>query len=207
MGQKSRAVVVLATNNTGKVREFARLLGDELPIEFRTVAACTGDEFHVNETGESFRENAELKARAASALTGRVALADDSGLEVDALGAAPGIRSARYAGEHASDRENNAELLTALGGVGNRRARFVCVLALVDPRSGALCFSEGICAGVIGQCERGEGGFGYDPIFLPDGFEGRSFAELTPAEKDGVSHRGRALSGLRDALRALDPEH
>ncbi len=203
MVRPTASVIVLATNNPGKVREFARLLGDGLDITFETVAARSGQQLSVEETGTTFRENAELKARATSELTGALCLADDSGLEVDALGGAPGVYSARFAGEGASDEANNEKLLKALAGVENRRARFRCVLSLVDPRSRTVHFSEGTCEGVIAAYARGDDGFGYDPIFLPDGFDGRSFGELSPAEKDSVSHRGRALGALRQSLEAL----
>jgi XTP/dITP diphosphohydrolase len=132
-----------------------------------------------------------------------VALADDSGLEVEVLGGAPGVHSARYAGQRASDEANNEKLVAALAGQRNRKARFCCALALFDPRSNQLRFSEGTCAGVIGECARGVGGFGYDPLFVPDGFGGRSFAELSAAEKDRVSHRARALRALREMLEEL----
>jgi XTP/dITP diphosphohydrolase len=124
-------------------------------------------------------------------------------LEVDALGGGPGVYSARFAGEGASDEANNEKLLKVLTGIENRRARFRCVLSLVDPLSHTVHFSDGSCEGVIARSARGDDGFGYDPIFLPDGFEGRSFGELSAVEKDRVSHRGRALGALRQSLEAL----
>lgn len=199
-------VVVLATNNPGKLREFVRLLGDGLALSLETVSDRTGVSLRVEETGATFHENAELKARAASEATGCPALADDSGLEVDALAGAPGVLSARYGGEGASDQKNNQKLLSALHGAASRRARFRCVLALVEPGTGRVRFSEGSCEGVIAESARGSAGFGYDPIFLPDGFGGKSFAELTAAEKDAVSHRGRALAAMRELLDELVDE-
>jgi XTP/dITP diphosphohydrolase len=169
----------------------------------RSIPELLGTRFAVDETGDTFRANAELKARAAAAETGLLALADDSGLQVDALQGAPGVYSARYAGQAASDEENNQRLVAELLGESNRRARFRCVLALADPMAGELVFSDGTIEGVVAQSPRGAGGFGYDPLFLPDGFGGRSFAELAPAEKDSVSHRARAVRAMLPGLRQL----
>lgn len=191
--------LVIATNNQGKLREFRRLLE---PLGLEVVAI--GDvvrEFHVDETGSTFADNAALKARAASELAGAPALADDSGLEVDALEGRPGVRSARYAGEGASDAANNALLLDQLAGVadGVRTARFRCAIALSEP-SGDLSMVEGTCEGVIQRAPSGTDGFGYDPLFSVPECGGRSFAELSPAEKDRISHRGKALRKIQDLL-------
>lgn len=155
------------------------------------------------ETGATYRENALLKARAVHAALKLPALGDDSGIEVDALGGAPGVRSARYAGESAGDAENNARLLEVLRGrpASERRARFRCVLALVGP-AGEETVVEGVCAGRILESPRGDHGFGYDPLFLPDGMT-ESFAQLPQAVKDRISHRARAAEALRKALGAL----
>lgn len=152
------------------------------------------------ETGATYRDNALLKARAAARLTGLPALADDSGLEVDALGGAPGLFSARYGGPGLDDAGRCARLLAALRGVpeGRRTARFRCVIALVDPRGGEHVV-EGVAEGRIAEAPRGGGGFGYDPVFYYPPL-GRTFAELTDTEKAEVSHRGRAARALRQLL-------
>lgn len=157
----------------------------------------------VEETEESFEGNALKKALAVAAFTGLPALADDSGLEVDALGGAPGVRSARYAGEGASDAENVEKLLHEMRGVPDekRGARFVCVIALAQPDGRAEIFRGGV-EGRIGGTPAGIGGFGYDPVFYPEG-HGRTFAEMSPKEKDSMSHRGRALGKLRAYLPSL----
>ena len=193
------AELVVATGNAGKLAELGALLGD-LGVRVRSQ-----DEFGVppvEETGLSFVENAILKARHASACTGLPALADDSGLAVDALDGAPGIRSARFAGEGADDAANNRLLLERLAGVApaQRTARFHCALALVrhaaDPVP-LLCSAS--WAGTILEAPRGAGGFGYDPLFLVPGL-GLTSAELAPAEKNRLSHRAQAFAALRRAL-------
>lgn len=194
--------VVLATSNEGKLREFRALL-DRTPIELVSVRAFLGRALDVEETGATFEENAILKARAVCQATGAIALADDSGLEVDALSGRPGVRSARYAGERASDGENNALLLSELGGTSQRRARFRCALALCIPGDARARTVAGSCEGTIGRAPSGSGGFGYDPVFLPDGFDGRSMAALSPAEKNAISHRGRAVEALQTVLLEL----
>ncbi|WP_067708801.1 XTP/dITP diphosphatase [Erwinia sp. ErVv1] len=192
--------VVLATGNVGKVRELADLLAEfGLDIVAQTDLGVTSAE----ETGLTFIENAILKARHASAVTGLPAIADDSGLAVDALGGAPGIYSARYAGENASDAQNLQKLLTALENVadGDRQAQFHCVLVYLrhaeDPTP--LVF-HGSWQGEITRQPAGEGGFGYDPIFYVPA-AGKTAAELSRDEKRAVSHRGKALTLLLDALR------
>ncbi|TGG90066.1 RdgB/HAM1 family non-canonical purine NTP pyrophosphatase [Natronospirillum operosum] len=193
------SILVLASGNAGKLREFSGLLGD-LGIEVRP----QGD-FNVPdaaETGLTFVENALIKARAAARHTGHAAMADDSGLEVDALKGAPGIYSARYAGTHGDDAANNRKLLAALEGVpkAERTARFVCALAVLrhaeDPRP-LIC--QAVWEGRILEAPAGAGGFGYDPLFhVPD--QGCSAAELPADTKNRLSHRARASQELRRAL-------
>jgi XTP/dITP diphosphohydrolase len=187
--------LVLATRNPHKLREFAALMDG-----FELVALPDGVELPP-ETGTTFAANALPKARAAAQATGAVAFADDSGIEAVALGGAPGVRSARFAGEHATDAENLAALI-AQAPPGSALA-YVCVIALVDPRTGEERTFEGRCTGTMAPAPRGAGGFGYDPIFVPDDRDdGRTMAELTQAEKDAISHRGRAARALVSHLRA-----
>ena len=194
------AEIVLATGNAGKVRELQALLGPEWRVRSQAEFGIEP----VEETGDTFLANALLKARHAAGLTGLPALADDSGLEVDALGGEPGVRSARYAGPAATDDANNRKLLAALEGVpeAGRSARFRCVLVWVDG-SGveAPLVAEGAWEGRILAATRGTGGFGYDPLFL-DVASGLSAAELAPEAKNARSHRGRALARLRSLLAA-----
>lgn len=191
--------LVLATANRHKVAELARILAG-LDVALRTM-----DEFDLpspEETGTTFEANALLKARAVAEAVGRPALADDSGLEVDALRGAPGVHSARYAGPDADDAANNAKLLDRLAGVPDdrRSARFVCVAALVDGE--AAWTARGTMEGRVIEAPRGGGGFGYDPLFVPEG-EARTNAELSPAEKDARSHRGAAFRAIRPRIEAL----
>jgi len=193
-----RRRAVLATANEGKRRELEQLLGDEWEL----ITQGTLGVESVEETGVTFLENALLKARYAAAATGLPAIADDSGLEVDCLGGAPGVWSARYAGEQADDAANNEKLLAALQDkpAEQRGARFRCVMVFVrsadDPEPVvADCSWEGR----IGAAPRGTGGFGYDPLFI-DPASGRHSAQLTPAEKNARSHRGQAALELRDQL-------
>src|SRR5690606_11669750 len=189
--------VVLATSNEGKVAELRALLGD-LPVELLSAAQVLGKPLSVAEDALTFEENAVAKARAVCQATGMLALADDSGLEVEALGGRPGVRSARFAHERATDAENNAALLSALEDVVERAARFRCVLALVSPCDrDRVRVAEGRCDGQIARAPRGSGGFGYDPLFVVDGSDGRAMAELTESEKNAVSHRARAAAALR----------
>ncbi|MDR1070994.1 MAG: XTP/dITP diphosphatase [Gracilibacteraceae bacterium] len=189
---------LLATRNSGKLREIADLAG---PEGFEVLSLADFPALaEVEETGETFAANALLKARAACRATGLITLADDSGLEVDALAGAPGVRSARFAGENHCDRSNNAKLLEALRETpaAERTARFRCVMAVVTP-AGAERLVEGVAEGLIAAEPRGAGGFGYDPLFwLPEA--GMMMAELSPAEKNRCSHRGKAL---RQALRVI----
>jgi XTP/dITP diphosphohydrolase len=203
----ARLTLVLASANPHKAREFRRLLAD-LPLDVVAAADVLGAPPRVVEDGATFEENARKKGEAVSAATFALTLADDSGLEVVALAGRPGVRSARFAHERATDAENNAALLAALADVdgAGRRARFRCVLALFDPWAApgrSPLVVEGRCEGAIAREARGGGGFGYDPLFLVDGFGGRAVAELDDASKDAVSHRGRAVARLLPLLRKV----
>jgi XTP/dITP diphosphohydrolase len=191
--------VVIASRNRGKVREILAICGD-WPVQWISHEEASWSD--VEETGDTYLENALLKARAVARATGEAALADDSGIEVDALGGAPGPRSARYAGGGASDEDNLQALLRAVAGVPGpgRTARYRAVAAVAFP-DGREVWAEGVCEGVIRSKPSGTGGFGYDPIFEPAGWD-RTMAELPPEEKDRISHRGRALRSLRDRLAA-----
>jgi XTP/dITP diphosphohydrolase len=181
--------LVLATRNAHKVQEISRLLAPA-GIEVEPI----GPEVRLPpETGETFAENALPKARAAAAAAGRVAIADDSGIEAEALQGAPGIRSARFAGLRATDEENLAKLLRQAP--AGSALRYVCALAYVDPESGREEMFFGNCTGTLAPEPRGTRGFGYDPAFVPDG-ESRTMAELSDAEKDAISHRGAAIRAL-----------
>ncbi len=185
--------LILATRNAHKVRELGPLLtGHELE-------ALPADVESPPEDGDTFAANALGKARAAAAATGRAAIADDSGIEAVALDGAPGVRSARYAGPHASDAQNLAKLLREAP-AGSALA-YVCALAFVDPVTGAEHLAEGRCTGTLAAQPRGDGGFGYDPAFVPDDdATGRTMAQLDPAEKEAISHRGRAARALARRL-------
>ena len=186
--------VVLGSNNAGKLVEVNAILG-AVGVEVVPVGQVLAG-WSVEETGETFEANALLKARDLVARAGAPVLADDSGLEVAALGGRPGVRSARYAGEAATDDENVALLLREMAAVpgGGRAAAFRCVMALVWP-DGAVVTAAGSCPGVISTAPRGAGGFGYDPVFL-DPETNQTFAELSPAAKNARSHRRRALDAL-----------
>jgi XTP/dITP diphosphohydrolase len=195
--------LVIATRNAHKTREIQHILGAEFTV--RDLGAYPKIS-EVHESGGSFEENAKLKAVAASKQLPDLVIADDSGLEVDALGGAPGIYSARYAGANATDNEKIATLLRELSRLGTiddaRRARFRCVVALA--RKGNLMgIFEGIAEGKIADNPRGNRGFGYDPIFLPDGFE-QTFAELPAEVKNTISHRSKAIRALAVRLRRLE---
>ncbi|MBU4555869.1 MAG: RdgB/HAM1 family non-canonical purine NTP pyrophosphatase [Actinobacteria bacterium] len=191
--------VVVATGNAHKVEEIAEALAP-FGWEFVSVAELGGWESPA-ETGTTFEDNARIKALAAHERFGIAALADDSGLEVDALDGAPGVYSARYAGECATDELNNERLLLALQSVApaKRTARFRSVIVLIDA-DGVETVVSGTCEGRIGTVARGEQGFGYDPLFLPDATPGLSMAELPMARKNEISHRGAALEALRTKL-------
>ncbi len=197
-GPIHRITLVIATNNPGKFKEIVALLGDLdvllLPLDRIDVPP---------ESGESFQENAGLKAVAVARASGQFALADDSGLEVDALGGQPGIHSARFGGPQATDADRYRLILERLEGVRTeqRAARFRCVAAIAEPH-GATRFAEGICEGRIALAPRGTGGFGYDPIFeIPS--LGKTFAELEPAVKNRLSHRAKAMMGARAILKEI----
>ncbi len=189
--------IVVGTRNAGKIHEIRTALAD-LPVEVTGVPDA--DIPDVEETGTTFRENAIIKARYYCQQTGEFCLADDSGLEVDALNGAPGVYSARYAGENASDDDNNAKLLAALQGVpeAERSARFRSVLALAGP-DGSLTLTDGVCEGLILVEAKGTDGFGYDPLFFMPGL-GKTLAEINVEEKNKISHRGNALKRLKQKL-------
>ena len=182
--------ILAATGNQHKVKEFRQILG---PLGFEVLSTeDVGELPEVDETGSTFEENAILKARAIAEFCNMPVLADDSGLEVFSLDGAPGIYSARYAGEDATNEERMEKLLGELSDIADRSARFVCVIAIAGPEA-LYGVSEGEVRGLIATSPKGANGFGYDPIFLPDG-DCRSFAEMTAAEKDAISHRARALT-------------
>lgn len=189
--------IIVATQNAGKVKEISQAMR-HLPIKVLSLADC-GTFPEPIEDGGTFEENALLKARYYAALTGKPCLADDSGLEVDCLGRAPGVYSARYAGEHATDEENNHKLLQVLATMpeAKRTGRFRCVLALVESGDlhGRVLTTEGVCEGEILQQPRGERGFGYDPLFFMPKLN-KTLAEVTVEEKNQISHRGQALGKL-----------
>jgi XTP/dITP diphosphohydrolase len=192
--------IALATRNPHKIRELSRIC-DDWPVEWVSVQNHDPAAFpDVDETGQTYLDNALLKARSVAQALRLPALADDSGIEVDALGGSPGPRSARFAGADASDERNLAELIRAIRGVpaAGLTARYRCVVVLAEP-SGEPIHAEGLCEGTLITKPRGSDGFGYDPIFIPVGWE-RTMAESTPAEKDRISHRGRALRALRQLL-------
>jgi XTP/dITP diphosphohydrolase len=193
--------VVLASGNRKKLKELREVLAS-LPFELLAPEDLGGTTFDVDETETTFEGNARLKAVAYARRFGVAALADDSGLEVDALGGAPGVYSARYAGEGAGDRANLEKLLRTLEGEPRRDARFRCVLVLVDAEGTRIASASGTCEGEILHAERGVGGFGYDPIFLPRG-QTLTMAELASDEKNRLSHRGVAARELAERLRSV----
>jgi XTP/dITP diphosphohydrolase len=197
----------LGTHNQGKIHEIKLVLGD---LGWRLLSLRDFADVGVaEEHADTYAGNAILKAQYYARATGFQSLADDSGLEVEALGGAPGVLSARYAGEHASDADRRALLLSELAKTSSdnathtdaRRARFVCAIAIAKPDGEVLNISEGICEGSITSAPRGTSGFGYDPLFVPDGYD-QTFAELSDEIKNRISHRARALMKLRDHLRS-----
>ncbi len=192
--------LVVASANPDKITEIVAVLSAATDVE---LAPRPPDVPDVVEDGETLLDNARLKARALVVATGLPAVADDTGLEVDALGGAPGVYSARYAGENATYADNVTKLLHALAALpddgGERRARFKTVALAVFP-DGSEVWAEGVVEGKIARTPLGENGFGYDPVFVPTGDNGRTFAEMAPAEKDAVSHRGRAFRALAGLL-------
>lgn len=193
--------IVVATGNMHKLTEIEAILSQVLPDTRFVALGQLGDFEDPEETGATFFENALIKAEAAVAQTGLSAIADDSGLVVDALGGEPGVYSARYAGVHGDDAANNEKLLEKMADVadGERTARFMSVIALVDA-SGVVRSGTGACEGMIGREGRGDHGFGYDPLFLPADTPGKTMAELTPEEKNAISHRFHALQDLVEQL-------
>jgi XTP/dITP diphosphohydrolase len=195
--------VVIASKNKGKIKEIRHFFSNSLlPQNIREIRWLSFEDFtgfpDVDEGSESFTENAKLKAQQIAKYTGKTVLADDSGLEVDALGGNPGVTSSRYAGPDATDEKNRKKLLAELKEISlmkERCARFKCVMVLYSLENDFINISEGVCEGKIAFSETGENGFGYDSIFIPDGFS-KTMAELSNSEKNSISHRGKALEGL-----------
>lgn len=196
-----RRRLLIATRNLGKLREYEELLGG-LPIDL-TYLDSEGIAEDVEETGSSFAENAVQKARQYALVSGLTALADDSGLEVDALGGEPGVHSARYAGPEATDEDRYRLLLDKMRDIprDERGARFRCVIALAEP-GGQTFTAEGICEGGIAFAPQGHFGFGYDPVFYLPGYD-KTMGQLPPEEKSRISHRAKAAQGIRPILEAL----
>nr|BAL52974.1 nucleoside-triphosphatase [uncultured Acetothermia bacterium]BAL59242.1 nucleoside-triphosphatase [Candidatus Acetothermum autotrophicum] len=193
-------ILLLGTKNLNKIREITEILSDLRDVRLLTCRECSFSD--VLEDGRTFEENARKKAREICAETGLPVLAEDSGLEVPALGGAPGVQSARFAGPHKDDRANIEKLLDVMRNIGDRRAWFRCVAVLAFP-DGQECVSEGILEGKIAHAPAGAWGFGYDPIFIPDGFSS-TLAELEPQMKNKISHRRRALEGIKAYIRAWE---
>ena len=186
---------LLASNNAGKLREFREIFCEDRILSLQDMNL----EIEVVEDGVTFEENARKKASEVAAASGLVTVADDSGLCVDALDGAPGVYSARYAGEGADDAARIRKLLSELRGETNRSARFVSVVVLCTPE-GECILSRGECKGTILESPAGEGGFGYDPVFYVEQF-GKTFGQLTPEEKNSISHRGKAIRGLKEKIK------
>lgn len=191
----NNATLIIASNNPGKIREIKAILGSRFAHILSMSEA--GLQMDVEETGTTFEENAILKAQAVAQATGMTALADDSGLAVDALGGAPGVYSARYSG--GDDQDNNDKLLRELQDHDDRRARYLCVMALAAPQ-GDVVTAEGRCEGAIAREPKGKRGFGYDPLFLVEGYDGQTMAQLPEEEKNRISHRKRAIEALLQKL-------
>lgn len=193
--------IIIATRNEAKLKEILRIVGNE-DIRFKSLRDFPGTP-EIEENGKTFRENAIIKACAVAKMTGMIALADDSGLEVDALGGEPGIYSARFGGENLNDRKRNILLLKKMEGIPEERrnARFVCTVAIATP-DGNVNVAEGFCNGKISFSPRGNSGFGYDPIFLIPSFD-KTFAELGPEIKDNISHRAIALRKASEILKSI----
>ena len=192
--------VIAATKNKGKIREMQEILA---PLDIEIVSQQElGLDVDVEETGDTFVKNALIKARAVAMVCDYPILADDSGICVEALGGAPGVRSARYAGDNATDEDRINKLLTEIGDNKNRRAKFVTSVAFIMP-DGTEITAEGEVKGTITKEPKGENGFGYDPIFLSDEL-GKTFAESSDEEKNSISHRGRALKNLYDKLKKMN---
>lgn len=197
MRNRQMSKVILASNNKGKIREISEIL---TPLGFEVVSMKdAGIDIDIEENGTTFKENAAIKARAIYNMTKTAVIADDSGLAVDYLNGAPGVYSARYGGENATDEDKNNKLLAELSGVSDekRTAAFICVICYVD-ENGNEQFAEGKCEGKIGYEPKGENGFGYDPIFM---YGDKSFAEIPAEEKNKVSHRANALKALSEIMK------
>ena len=204
LGERARHIIpkpllIVASGNAHKIRELQHIFGDYYTVASMTAAGFEDD---IDENAETFAGNAVIKAEAVCEATGLPTLADDSGLTVDALGGEPGVRSARYAGEHGDDAANNALLLSKMKDITDRRCAFQCAIALKLPGREALV-AEGTCPGQLLYAERGNGGFGYDPLFLPDGLT-KTFAEVNEAEKNLVSHRARACEKMLEIMKELN---
>jgi XTP/dITP diphosphohydrolase len=200
------ARIALATRNRGKIREILQICS-EWPVRWLTWGGEPGLEWpDVEETGETYLENARKKAVAVARALGVAAIADDSGIEVDALGGGPGPLSARFAGAKATERENLDLLIERIRGFPpeERTARYRCLAVCARPGSATSVWGEGVCEGRLILEPRGVGGFGYDPIFVPEGHD-RTMAELSAGEKNAISHRGRAFRALGDTLRRDEP--
>lgn len=202
MHNNSLKKVLVATSNRGKLLEIQQILRS-VPLELISMDEYFDSQVEIEETGSTFEENALIKAQWVYNKSGLWALADDSGLEVDALGGKPGVLSARFAGVNAATEENNRKLLNELENISasDRSARFRCVLVLKTAPDSYLC-SEGVCEGHIGFEPRGSNGFGYDPLFIPEGLD-RTFAQLSSEEKHLLSHRAKALKSLLEKLNVL----
>lgn len=202
--------IVIASKNKGKIKEIRHFFSNSLlPQNIQNIKWLTFEDFEdfpeVDEGSASFVENAKLKAQLAAEFTGKTALADDSGLEVDALDGKPGVTSSRFSGSDATDEKNRKKLLAELKEISlikKRSARFRCVMALCSPGNDFINITEGVCEGKIGFTETGESGFGYDSIFIPEGFN-KTMAELSNSEKNSISHRGKALEELAKFLKFL----
>ncbi len=195
---KNQFQILVATSNVGKIRELGKLL-TELPVSLRSLSEFPNIS-EVEETGGTFAENAVLKAKGYAIQTKVWSLADDSGLEVEALGGAPGVYSARYAGENTNYETKIAKLLNELEQTTNRNARFACVMAISDEKGKIKFLAEGACNGKIALSPQGRNGFGYDPIFIPDGFE-QTFGEISDEIKQKISHRAKATKKIIRYLR------
>jgi XTP/dITP diphosphohydrolase len=194
--------LLIGTRNPGKVKEIMSVLEDS-GWSFSSLQQFEQVD-SPEENGATYSDNAIIKARFYAAATGMLALADDSGLEVDALGGAPGVLSARYAGENATDADRRELLLSEIAktDIKDGRARFIAVVAIASPDGRIVNLSEGVCEGIITSVPRGTGGFGYDPLFIPDGHD-QTFAELPENVKNSISHRGRALMKTNEFLKSL----
>ncbi len=191
--------IVIATKNEGKVREIKKILSD-MPVDVVSMNE-EGIDIEIEENGSTFEDNALIKAKSVKSLTDGIVIADDSGLEVDSLGGAPGVYSARFAGDEADDGKNNAKLLSMMQGLSDRTARFVCSIAVVLP-DGSQYVVRGECRGEIAHEPVGSNGFGYDPLFfLPE--YGSTMAELDIDMKNRISHRAKALQLMKDKLREI----